>query len=501
MVGDDLTDIFQSRSYVSHKVEVLFVLCALCGGKRKEQVQDRLAALGLVPALAEMFDHLDWQLPQLPPPEPHGIHGPGCACNPQSALKIQYLRLLHNFCDRDGSNRKNKDLLIERPVRPSSSSEVGSSSTPSTMKGMTEQLYATSTAKGMAEQLHARIEGKGLMEKVLRLLMDEPCDSVYRFWLASCVEAFLRGSDPRDQEYVASTGLMEHLLEEILKGGFKCAPTLQINFDLLGELIKFNPCLFARFNRLLRGKQFDRLVEVIVTHLVDSNVFIRAVILSLEAFRKVEVDPQAQVHGHADYDSDTLDPDWRLFPKASRQNTSIEGSDEPSTSGCGGYMSSYERAAIFDTDGCRITAFISCNALRLLRDLMCAVRPGDINQDNICVLNTALIFCILAERNGRLSSYLQALRTADMGGPSGGVGSVVRNFRVLLDFWRDYYARRRGRDRASLEYSTTIPFPEWERMVELLCAGPENPMSLLYSPAATQCATLSASTEPPRRRC
>ena len=30
------------------------------------------------------------------------------------------------------------------------------------------------------------------------------------------------------QEIVASTGLMEHLLQEILKGGFRCATSLQV---------------------------------------------------------------------------------------------------------------------------------------------------------------------------------------------------------------------------------------------------------------------------------
>jgi hypothetical protein len=29
------------------------------------------------------------------------IHGPSCDCNPESALRVQYLRLVHNFYDRD----------------------------------------------------------------------------------------------------------------------------------------------------------------------------------------------------------------------------------------------------------------------------------------------------------------------------------------------------------------------------------------------------------------
>jgi len=40
---------------------------------------------------------------------------------------------------------------------------------------------------------------------------------------------------------------------------------VQINFDLLGELIKFNKALFRELNRLLTGTKFDQFVEVIMS--------------------------------------------------------------------------------------------------------------------------------------------------------------------------------------------------------------------------------------------
>jgi Trpc4-associated protein len=87
------------------QAEVLFVLCALLGGTCKVQVQDALAAEeGFVGGLTSMFAGLDWTT--RPPPPRGGLslddrHGPECACNPDSALKVQLLRLVHNFCDRD----------------------------------------------------------------------------------------------------------------------------------------------------------------------------------------------------------------------------------------------------------------------------------------------------------------------------------------------------------------------------------------------------------------
>ena len=37
---------------------------------------------------------------------------------------------------------------------------------------------------------------------------------------------------------------------------------VQINFDLLGELIKFNKTLFRELNKFLLGDRFDQFVEV-----------------------------------------------------------------------------------------------------------------------------------------------------------------------------------------------------------------------------------------------
>lgn len=45
------------------------------------------------------------------------IHGPGCECNPESALRVQFLRLVHNFCDRDCENNPTKHLMLSPEER------------------------------------------------------------------------------------------------------------------------------------------------------------------------------------------------------------------------------------------------------------------------------------------------------------------------------------------------------------------------------------------------
>ena len=84
-----------------HQVEVLFVLCTLLGGRRKIDVQRCLAELGLFDVLGAMFERLSWESPAPDRQNPmERIHGPGCECNPESALRVQFLRVVHALCDR-----------------------------------------------------------------------------------------------------------------------------------------------------------------------------------------------------------------------------------------------------------------------------------------------------------------------------------------------------------------------------------------------------------------
>lgn len=98
---------------LNHQVEVLFVMCTLLAGKRKSEVQTLMIAdLGIIPALLNMFEALDWSRPPATSPPFERIHGPGCECNPESALRIQYLRLIHNLCDMDSDVYRLKHRLL-----------------------------------------------------------------------------------------------------------------------------------------------------------------------------------------------------------------------------------------------------------------------------------------------------------------------------------------------------------------------------------------------------
>lgn len=100
--------------------------------------------------------------------------------------------------------------------------------------------------------------------------------------------------------------------------------------------------------------------QVLVTNLVDSNVFVRSVVLSMDYFKRCQ-----QV-------------DYGCLVLAS----GVCSTERRANMSSAGYM--VDRMSPIDTrqdeDFCKITAFVSHNTLRLLRELMGAVRLSEINQ-------------------------------------------------------------------------------------------------------------------------
>eukprot|EP01104_Vermistella_antarctica_P009510 TRINITY_DN2450_c0_g1_i1.p1 TRINITY_DN2450_c0_g1~~TRINITY_DN2450_c0_g1_i1.p1 ORF type:complete len:574 (+),score=124.23 TRINITY_DN2450_c0_g1_i1:237-1724(+) len=488
-----------------------------------------------------MFDNIDWDRDPTSEHDYEPIHGPGCQCNPDSAIKVQFLRVILNFCDRDGDNLRNKALLLskrerqavkpwlgafpftrrhlfslpsasqyegnrarQQDLRPSnarqlqnptstSSSSSSSSSSPSSSSAAPPspstvprrvsssphrrpQLPPSSTPEGVWHALESvdqifdtgipeALTDVGLLTKVVRSLMDSSVDNHYRFWMASCIEAFLRGAEPAFQVFVAKTGLMKALLSEIMQEGKHCAGSLQTAFDLLGEMLKFNKECFRMMDSMLNDFEFDLLLSTLATNLVDSNVFLRAVILSLDHFDQEDA-----------YNNN-------LPPGVT--NTSTTTTTSSSGDGITHSTASFIQPSTSDSDRSsrtcmRLRRFLEKERLNLLSDLMRVVSIDDITQENICCLNTAFIFFIIANRNhnNKVKSTIKALRDYEVNRLNN-PGCLTSNFRSLLWFWLQYYQNRR-KDCMGLEYSSRIQFSEWMCTFDLLSrelgeCGPPQP--------------------------
>uniref|UniRef100_A0A8C7CW54 Uncharacterized protein n=1 Tax=Oncorhynchus kisutch TaxID=8019 RepID=A0A8C7CW54_ONCKI len=83
--------------------------------------------------------------------------------------------------------------------------------------------------------------------------------------------------------FLLKRGLLEHILFSIIDSGCKSRDMLQSYFDLLGELMKFNIDAFKRFNKYVNTEEkFQTFMTQINSSLVDSNMLVRCIILSLD---------------------------------------------------------------------------------------------------------------------------------------------------------------------------------------------------------------------------
>ena len=256
--------LFQAMLLTPQQVELQFVLCTLLSGRRKVEVQRRLAELKLIDCLETMHDRLSWgSEPYVGPNPMEHIHGPTCDCNPESATRVQFLRLVHNFYDRDFIDNPIKDFLL-------STAEI--------------QMIRDHPEKLLSSKGSIPASSRGLLSKIISTYINEPYDSIYRFWLLTCLEAFLRGSNKDHQVFVAHSGVIKHVIAHISSIGVKSSTNLQTAFDLLGELMKFNLYLLGVLEGSFEDQGFRDFIDIIIANLVDSNVFLRSLYLSLEFF-------------------------------------------------------------------------------------------------------------------------------------------------------------------------------------------------------------------------
>ena len=270
---------FHAMLLIPHQIEILFVLCTVLTGRRKIEVQKKCAQLGLSEVLCEMFDRLSWGDPTAS--VNHGlehIHGPGCVCNPESQLRVQYLRLVHNFFDHDFQYKFNKSLLLSK-----------------------QELYLIRSYPGrlfLSCPFNLQEKRRGLLSKIIGALLVEPSNSQYRFWLSCCVEAYLRGASSQEQLFAARCGVLNYIIKLILENKDSKSENgdnqnnsnlnLQSAFDLLGELVKYNMITFEMVDAALGEEEFRRFLDSVMHNLVESNVFIRSLYMSVETFQGEE---------------------------------------------------------------------------------------------------------------------------------------------------------------------------------------------------------------------
>uniref|UniRef100_A0A8C9SLJ4 Transient receptor potential cation channel subfamily C member 4 associated protein n=1 Tax=Scleropages formosus TaxID=113540 RepID=A0A8C9SLJ4_SCLFO len=385
---------------IMYKVEVLYVLCVLLMGRQRNQVHRMLAEFRLIPGLNNLFDKLIWRKFTS---SNHVLHGQNqnCDCSPEISFKIQFLRLLQSFSD----HHENKYLLLNVQ-------ELNELSAISLKANIPEVEALVNTDRSLA------CDGKkGLLTRLLTVMKKEPPDSSFRFWQARAVESFLRGATSyADQVFLLKRGLLEHILFCIIDSGCKSRDVLQSYFDLLGELMKFNIDAFQRFNKYVNTEEkFQTFLTQINSSLVDSNMLVRCIVLSLDRF-------------------ESQTDDMRVMEMLSE---------------------------------CLLLSYLARveNRLSFLFRLINIINVQTLTQENVSCLNTSLVILMVARRRGELPSYLRALREKEY--TERYPGCLLNNFHQLLRFWQRHYLNK-DKDSTCLENSSCIPFSYWKETVSVL---------------------------------
>lgn len=384
---------------IMYKVEVLYVLCVMLMGRQRNQVHRMLAEFKLIPGLNNLFDKLIWRKHTAN----HVLHAQNqnCDCSPEISFKIQFLRLLQSFSD----HHENKYLLLNQQ-------ELNELSAISLKANIPEVEALVNTDRNLV------CDGKkGLLTRLISVMKKEPADSAFRFWQARAVESFLRGATSyADQVFLLKRGLLEHILFCIIDSGCKSRDVLQSYFDLLGELMKFNLDAFKRFNKYVNTvDKFQAFLNQINSSLVDSNMLVRCIVLSLDRFES-QTDDMRVV--------EVLSECWLLS-----------------------HMARVDSRLLF------------------LFRLVNIINVQTLTQENVSCLNTSLVILMLARRRGKLPFYLGAFREKEYAEKY--PGCLLNNFHHLLHFWQHHYLNK-DKDSTCLENSSCIPFSYWKETVSVL---------------------------------
>jgi Trpc4-associated protein len=204
-------------------------------------------------------------------------------------------------------------------------------------------------------------ERVGLLRKLIIKYIQECYFSSAKFWLASCIEVMVRGNNTFFQSVITTTGLMPCLLYDIIYAQGDSLQILQLSFDILGELIKFNKANFLLLNYyFVDNNEFNAFSKKAISkeNLVDSNVFLRSILLSSDYFNN-----------------------------------------------CDGKLGLQENQ--YFSFNCKFCKYLSESKYAIFYHLIQIIKPDDINQTNISCINTALLILILNYSNGKLAEFLK----------------------------------------------------------------------------------------------
>ncbi|KAL4503096.1 hypothetical protein ABPG72_014325 [Tetrahymena utriculariae] len=406
--------------------EILFLLSNILQGKRKKEIQIELNKMGFVeqifnPLFIIFFRHLN----------NNNSQGQGGSDLLQTS-RIQLLRSIINFCDSDEQNKQIKDRMISFEEREYAKWNLF----PQLIKNYNSEIDIQEQVQNIqwenilelnySQNLFVNIKNRGTINLLISIYsdMEKSNNLSLKFWIASCVETFLRGSNQYHQIMILFYGLQHQITDKLFEKSEsnqqntnqntkKKDPEEQILMDLMGEFTKYNLINIRYFYQYLRVKNKEnKFIEILESNIIDSNVFLRSLWLT----------------------QNKLETQSISFP--------IEG------------YQTYERLNKFLVQWIILIIQTMCNQ--------------QLNQDNICCMNTLILIYLFAWNRGDQQELDIINKINEL---LNSCSDMKQKISDCFEQWENYYYFR-GKDSFGLSYSTKIPFYYYQiskrRMCDLL---------------------------------
>ncbi|KAL4512197.1 hypothetical protein ABPG72_005199 [Tetrahymena utriculariae] len=247
------------------------------------------------------------------------------------------------------------------------------------------------------------IEDKGLMHKIIETFKSVNQNCQLRFWLGSCLEIFLKGSNWYYQIFVFETGIMYTLIRQYILNQLSTTNNIQITLDVLGELVKFNHLNVIYLNLILNQEGWiNKIEQKMFSNIVDTNVFLRNLYLTYEyaEFQKINIFKKEIIQ---------VNKNQNLFK------------------------------ILCENNNCRT-----------LVELIKSVNENNLNQENLCCINSALVILIFQYQKGHLKQILEHIFKYFEG------QQTLSLFSQVVNVWQNYH-QVKTKELYSLQYSTNIP--------------------------------------------
>eukprot|EP01132_Coremiostelium_polycephalum_P003333 gene3333-4178_t len=382
----------QEFTTAAYQSDILIFLYCIASGNRTLPTLTKLSELGLPKIIEQIFISLDWSKSER-----------NDDFNPYFIKKNQVIRILLLFFEVDTINEGKKDFMLSphdlHILRNGGETDCKEDCKWSDRPNILTRLYHS-------------------------FLQSYPDTTHEKSILSYAIETAMRTYGTQLRLYYTRCGLLKKLLTDCIRN----PSFIQTSFDLLAELIKENRYIFQQMNQIFDQDPslFREFSEILVGNLIQTNVCLRVLILSLHKFKDEDI------------------------------------------------KNNHNEKQRYPFESCKINQLIQENQDNIFKLLVLCFKDNEINLDNICCLNTGILYLMVKKKEGSLpDNYVNKIMEIDREEKEkanleeNSIG-FIRLLKQLLETWKSFYTFN-SKDVKNLEMSSGFKFLEiYDLAIQLL---------------------------------